>query len=142
MPLVDRRVVLNPGVGAAPRCLGDLLHELPRGNRLDRLAGDPRGQLPVLVVDDRAHELVGDANRVVRVLVLDREEAVTVDRHVKAGIAQRGGLVLLVGLAPDELLDVWMVDVEDDHLGRTTRLAPRLDRSRPGIGSAHEADRT
>ena len=62
----------------------------------DRLAGRARGQvLHSPSVLDRAHELVGDAHRVVRVLVLDRGEAVAVDRHVEAGVAQRRGLVLL-----------------------------------------------
>ncbi len=113
-----------------------------RGDRLaDRLAGDPRDEVPVLVVLDRAHELVGDPHRVVGVLVLDREEAVAVDRHVKAGVAQRSGLVLLLGLAPDELADVRVVDVEHDHLGRAPRLAAGLDRPRPRVGAAHEAHR-
>ena len=34
-----------------------------------------------------------------------------------------------------------MVDVEHDHLGRAPGLAARLDRARPGVGAAHEADR-
>ena len=96
---------------------------------------------PVLVVLDRVHEVVGDADRVVRVLVLDRLEAVAVDRHVEAGVAQRLGLVLLLGLAPDELADVRVVDVEDDHLRRAARLAARLDRARPRVGAAHERHR-
>ena len=45
------------------------------------------------------------------------------------------------GLAPDEVLDVRMVDVEDDHLRRAARLAARLDRPGPGVGAAHERDR-
>ena len=98
VPLVDRRVVLHARVRAAPGGLGDLAHQLARGQigSPDRLAGGARDQLPVAVLLDGAHELVGDAHRVVRVLVLDREEAVAVDRHVEAGVAQRGGLVLLV----------------------------------------------
>src|SRR6201999_1564645 len=50
-------------------------------------------------------------------------------------------LLLLFGLAPDEVLDIRVVDVEDDHLRRPPRLAARLDRPRPGVGTAHEADR-
>ncbi len=95
-------------------------------------------ELPLAVLLDRLHELVGDAHRVVRVLVLDRLEAVAVDRHVEARVAQRGGLVLLLGLAPDELADVGVVDVEHDHLRRAARLAAGLDRARPGVGAAHE----
>ncbi len=52
----------------------------------------------------------------------DTEEA-TREEEVEAGLAQDPGLTLLGRLAPDELLDVGMVHVEHDHLGRTTRCA-------------------
>jgi hypothetical protein len=48
---------------------------------------------------------------------------------------------LLLGLAPDEVLDVGVVGVEDDHLGRAPRLAAGLDRAGRGVGAAHEGDR-
>ena len=132
VPAVDRRVVLHARVGAAIGGLGDLAHQLARADRLaDGLAGRAGDQAPLAVLLDRLHELVGHAHRVVRVLVLDREEAVAVDRHVKAGVAQRRGLVLLLGLAPDELADVRVVDVEHDHLRRAAGLAAGLDRARP-----------
>ncbi len=141
VPVVDRGVVLHPGVGAAPGRLGDLAHQLPRGDRLaDGLAGHSRCEMPVGALLDCAHELIGDAHRVVGVLVLDRLEAVAVDRHVEAGVTQRLGLVLLLGLAPDELADVGVVDVEHDHLGGTAGLAAGLDRAGPGVGAAHEGD--
>src|SRR5207302_7045502 len=44
-------------------------------------------------------------------------------------------------LAPDELLHVGVVDVEDDHLRGPPRLPARLDRSRGGVRAAHERDR-
>src|SRR5207248_8818896 len=50
-------------------------------------------------------------------------------------------LALLLRLAPDELVDVGMVDVEDDHLRRAPRLAAGLDRPGGRVGAAHEADR-
>ena len=40
--------------------------------------------------------------------------------------ARAAGLAFLAGLAPDELADVGVVDVEDDHLGGATGLAPDL----------------
>jgi hypothetical protein len=83
-------------------------------------------QVPVGVVDDGLHELVGDAHRVVGVLVLDRVKLSAVEIHVEAGVAQGAGLALLRDLAPDELLDVGVVDVEDDHLGGTAGLAADL----------------
>ena len=64
-----------------------------------------------------------------------------VEVHVEAGVAQGAGLVLLTALAPDELLDVGVVDVEDDHLGGAAGLAARLDGAGGRIGAAHEADR-
>ncbi len=87
------------------------------------LAGGDGPQVPVGVVDDGLHELVGDPDRVVGVLVLDRVAVGAVEVHVEAGVAQDAGLALLAGLAPDELLDVGVVDVEDDHLGGAAGLA-------------------
>ena len=68
-------------------------------------------------------------------------ESDAVEVHVEAVVAQDARLALLLDLAPDELLDVGVVDVEDDHLGRPAGLAARLDRARRGVGAAHEADR-
>src|SRR6266498_180083 len=43
-------------------------------------------------------------------------------------------------LAPDELFDVRMVGVEDDHLRRAPCLAAGLDRAGGRVGAAHERD--
>ena len=141
VPVVDRRVVLDARIGAAPRGVGDLL-AAPRAP-----GGSPparrRRARSVCQSSPRSaalHELVGHAHRVVGVLVLDRGEAVAVDRHVEAGVAQGGRLLLLARLAPDEVADVRVVDVEHDHLGRPPRLAARLDRAGPRVGAAHERD--
>ena len=80
-----------------------------------------------LAVLDGPHELVGDPDRVVGVLVLDGGDVVAAEVHVEAGVAQGADLVLLARLGLDELLDVGVVDVEDDHLGRPTGRAARLD---------------
>src|SRR3954467_10868502 len=101
-------------------------------------AGD---RAPLLVALGGVHERVGRPHRVVRVLVLDRLEAVAVDRHVESRAREGLGLLLLPRLAPDELADVGRVDVEHDHLRRAARLAARLDRARPRIGAAHERHR-
>ena len=60
-------------------------------------------QSPVL--EDRPHERVRDADRVVRVLEEDRVvgAALHVEAAVVAGVDERPGLLLLVGLAGDEL---------------------------------------
>src|SRR5207248_11672950 len=57
---------------------------------------------------------------------------------VVSGLLEDARLLLLARLAPDELLDVRMVDVEDDHLGSAARLAAGLDRAGGGVGAAHE----
>ena len=141
VPAVDHGVVLDTGVGAPPRGVGDLAHELTRFERLQSLARRPSGQLPLIAVLNRDHELVGHPDRVVRVLVLDRRERIAVEPHVEAGVAQRRRLLLLARLAPDEVLDIWVVDVEHDHLRRAPRLATRLDRPGPRVGAAHERHR-
>jgi hypothetical protein len=40
-------------------------------------------------------------------------DVLAVEVHVEAGVAQHAGLLLLVGLAPDELFDVRVIHVED-----------------------------
>src|SRR3712207_3298 len=61
--------------------------------------------------------------------------------HVVAGVPQRADLVLLARLGLDELLDVGVVDVEDDHLGRAAGGPTGLDGAGGGVGATHEADR-
>ncbi len=141
VPGVDRRVVLDARIGALPRRLGDLAEQAASVGRLDDRAVGARGEVPLLALDDRLHELIRDANRVVRVLVLDRRPVGRVQGHVVAGLLEDARLALLLGLAPDELLDVRVVDVEHDHLRRAPRLAARLDRSGGRVGAAHEAHR-
>ena len=60
----------------------------------------------------------------------------------KPAAAQRFRLFLFLRLAPDEVADVRVVDVEHDHLGRAAGLAARLDRPGPGVGAAHEGHRS
>ena len=91
---------------------------------------------------DGAHELVGDADRVVRVLVLDGGDVRAAEVHVEPGVAQHADLVLFARLGLDELLDVRVVDVQHDHLGRAAGGAAGLDGAGRGVGAAHEGDRS
>src|SRR4029079_3534271 len=75
-----------------------------------------------------------------RVLEEDRLVRLTVERAVVARVDQRPGLLLFLALALDELLDVGVIGVEDDHLGGAAGLAARLDDAREGVEAAHEAD--
>src|SRR5207302_1820986 len=54
VPVVDRRVVLDARVRAAPRRLGDVAHEPARVDRLDDGPVGAAGQLPLAAVLDRA----------------------------------------------------------------------------------------
>src|SRR5207237_9426337 len=90
---------------------------------------------------DRRHEVVFDPDAVVGVLEEDRAVRRAVERRVIAAFDQRPGLALLIDLAVDELDDVRMVGVEDDHLGRTPRLAARLDHAGEVVDALPEGDR-
>src|SRR5690606_4028173 len=52
---------------------------------------------------------------------------------------QRGDLLLLLDFPVDELLDVRMIDVDDDHLRGAAGGAPTLDRASGAIADAEEA---
>ena len=98
VPVVDRGVVLQAGIGAGPGGVADLL---PQRARLDGLgdlarAGAPE-HVPVAVGLDRLEELVGDPHRIIRVLSGHREIGVgvpvgVVDRKLDIGVALLGEL--------------------------------------------------
>src|SRR5690606_30795641 len=81
-------------------------------------------------------------DRVFPVLVLHRGDVGAAQVHVETGVAEHADLVLLLGLGLDELLDVRVVDVENDHLRGPAGRAARLDGARGGVGAAHERHRT
>src|ERR1700684_3513823 len=141
VPVVDRAVVLNPRVGAVPGRLRHLPEQFRGSHGLPALAGLPGGQAERAVLLDRAHELVADPHRVVRVLVLDTDDVLAAEVHVEARVAQDPDLLLLAGLGDDEILDVGVVDVEHHHLGRAPGCAARLDRPSRGVSATHERDR-
>ncbi len=66
---------------------------------------------------------------------LSGEDAVVACGH------QGPGLALFGDLALDEVGDVGMVDVEDDHLGGAAGLAAGLDDAGEGVEAAHEGER-
>ena len=141
VPVVDRRVELQAGVRALPRGPGDLAPEVSRAGPCAITVPSVRArQVPVAVLEHRLHELVRDAHRVVRVLVLDRVDVLPSRSMSKPASRSTRALRSSLRLAPDELLDVGVVDVEDDHLRGAARLAARLDRAGRRVGAAHEAD--
>src|SRR5690349_18437487 len=141
VPVVDGAVVLDAGVGAVPGGLGHAAHQLARVDPLDYLAGAPGQQVELLAFLERAHELVGDPDRVVGVLVLDADDVLAAQVHVEPGVAERADLVFLTRLGLDELGHVGVVHIKDHHLGRAAGGTARLDRAGRGVGAAHERDR-
>ena len=108
---------------------------------LDDLAGAAGQQVELLAFLHRAHELVGHADRVVGVLVLDADDVLAAEIHVEPGVAEHPHLLFLARLGRDEVGHVRMVDVKHDHLGRAPGGAAGLDRAGRGVGAAHERDR-
>ena len=129
-----------PGVAADVGRLGHLAEEVLGLVGLHRLVADDRVGRPVLVVDDGLHELVGHADAVVGVLEGDAAVGLAGEAGVVAGLDQGPGLLLLVELRVDEVDDVRMVGVEDDHLGRAAGLAAGLDDAGERVVAAHEGD--
>ena len=68
VPLVDRRVELHAGIAADVRALGDEAHQVARLVGVHHRAVADRVRVPRAVVEHRAHEVVGHAHAVVRVL--------------------------------------------------------------------------
>src|SRR5690606_21909774 len=140
VPVVDRVVVLDAGVGALPRGLRHLPEQVLGPDGLHDLAGQPGAQPELAVGLDGPHELVRHADGVVGVLVLDAGDVLAAEVHVEPGVPQRADLVLLARLGLDELLDVGVVDVQHDHLRGPAGRAARLDRPGGRVGAAHERD--
>ena len=141
VPLVDRRVVLDARVAAQVGGIGHAPEDVAGAIGVHRLVrGDDGVGRPLAVVDDGLHERVGHADRVVGVLEEDRAVGLAGEARVVAGLDERPGLLLLVRLRVDELEDVRMPGVEDDHLGRAAGLAARLDDAGEGVIALHEGD--
>ena len=73
VPVVDRRVELDAGVGGRPGGVADLFPELARLERLDGLVGDAGFQIPIAILEHGTQKLVRHPHRVVRILARDRE---------------------------------------------------------------------
>ena len=141
MPAVDGRVELHPRIGAQPRRLGDLTEQIGGIDRLEDLSRRSRREIPFPSRQRRLHELVGETDGVVGVLVQQRGAVDTVEAQVEPGLAEDTRLALLARLAPDEVSDIRMIGVEHDHLGGTPRRASRANGPGRGVGAPHEAHR-
>ena len=91
-----------------------------------RLAGGDGARPPFLALQGGLHELVADAHGKVLVLVHDAAVGVAVVGAVVALLDERPGLLLLLHLGLDELLDVAVPIAQRVHLGGAAGLAAGL----------------
>ncbi len=139
VPVVDGVSYCTPGSAQPQATLGDLPPEVARLVGVADLAGGAHVGAPLAVVLDGAHELVGDADRVVRVLAADGVVGLAVEVGLVAGADERAGLLLLAHLPLDEVDDLRVVHVEADHLGRAARGAAALGGARGAVEDLEEA---
>ncbi len=142
VPLVDRGVVLDPRVAAKVGRLGHLAEDIAGLVGVHRVVRSDDGvRRPVLVLDHGVHELVRDPDAVIGVLEVDAAVGLAREARVVAGLDEGPRLLLLVRLRIDEVEDVWVAGVEDDHLGRAACLAARLHDAGERVVALHERDR-
>src|SRR5215468_2897358 len=68
VPVIDRGVILQTGIGRSPGGVADLLPQNARVERLRELAVLAISEVPLAVSLDRLEEAVGNAHRIVRIL--------------------------------------------------------------------------
>ena len=142
VPAVDGGVVLHAGIAALPGGFGDLVHEVAGLVGLDRLAVlDGAGGEVAVRLEARMNSSLTRTELLAFWKKMEREGFGVGAGAVVAGCDEGVGLGFFLGLALDEVDDVGMVDVEDDHLGGAAGLAAGLDDAGEGIEAAHEAER-
>src|SRR6185295_16664941 len=103
VPVVDGGVELDAGIGGGP---GRMTHPVPEFaglDRLDGLAAEPRGQLPVVILEHALEKLIGDAHRIVGVLPRDREVGLAVPVGV---VARKLDALIALARELDDAADV------------------------------------
>ena len=142
VPVVDRVVVLQARVGARPGGLADLAEQVAGVDGLDDLAGARGARSPNSVPSSTAR-MNSSVTRTELLAFWYCTEVMSAPPRSMSNPASRRARILSssLRLGHHELLDVGVVDVEDDHLGRATRGAARLDGARGRVGAAHEGDR-
>src|SRR5690606_19122518 len=111
---------------------------------VDHFPCGARASVPATATEGSLHELVGYADRVVRVLTTDGAVSFAVEIAFVPGGDQRLSLTLFADLPVDEVLDFRMVHIEADHLGRAPSRAAALRGTRGAVEyfqEAHQAAR-
>ena len=128
MPFIDGAVVLQPRIGACPRCIGDLLPQVSRVDPLRYAIVTALHKLPVTLVENSLQIFVADADRVVGILAGNCQICL----GIPVGVV---GLELDLGVALTRELDHPLDIVFRDH-----RAACRLDRLlQSAVGARVEA---
>ena len=103
VPVVDRGVELDAGIGGGPGGEADLLPEILGLHRLRDLVAEAGAEIPVLVLGDGVQEFIRHAHRVVGVLAGDRQ----IGFAVPVGVVGVEGNVLVALLGElDDAQDV------------------------------------
>ncbi len=143
VPAICGGVVLHAGIAAVPGGFGNFLEKIFGFVGLHDVAVADCFGGEIGVAEYGVHEVVGDADGVVRVLEEDGRVGVGIGmRSVVALRDQSVSFGFFFLFALDELDDVGMIDVEDDHLGGASSFASGLDDSGEGVETFHEAERT
>src|SRR3954469_2869950 len=118
VPAVDGGVVLHAGIAASPGGVGNFEEQVFGFESLHgpAIANGAGGE--VGVAQDGIHEVVSDAYGVIGVLKENGAVGVGVGRRTVVSCFNQGVcLGLFFRFALDEVNDVWMISVQDDHLG-------------------------
>ena len=142
VPAVDGGIELHAGVAALVGGFGDSAQDLARLVALHGLAGGHALGPPIAIARGGFHEIVGGAYGIVGVLEEDGAVGVAIERGIVAGLDQGVGFLLFLGLAPDELLDIGVVGVEDHHFGGAAGLAAGLDDAGESVEALHKGERS
>ena len=90
VPVVDRRVELDAGIGRGPGRMGDAVPQFAGRHGLRHLAVGAADQLPVGAGQDAVEEVIGDPHRVVRVLPGDGQIGLGIPIRVVGAEVDRG----------------------------------------------------
>ena len=142
VPIVDGRIELQAGIGAAPRSLGDLAHDFAGLVGLVHLARSAQRGGPIAVFLIGLEEFFGHSNRVVGVLPRDGAVRLPVEIRVVASGDERLGLGFFLGFPANEIDDFGMVDIQANHFGGPPRRATGFGRTGALIEHLQEGHHT
>src|SRR5262249_40139426 len=134
---------LHAGIAAAPGGVGDFEEKFFGLESMHGAAVFHGFGAEVGVAKNGIHEVVGYADGIVGVLEKNRGVGFGVGRgSVVAGGDESVRLGFFFRLALDEVDDIGVVDIEDDHFRGAAGLAAGLDYAGEGVETFHETERT